>query len=140
MSTVNLKQGDTLNIIWTSKQDTPFGVKEVESSFAFTYEDLLLKLRKRKSKKSRVKGKYFSRLVSLSCYAMIKGRWSSGSIINRNRVLNNLTIRFNELDKTDYKDITKMATNKLYGMLTLTKVLTEEQREMIQFIVNKMKE
>ena len=48
MASVELRPGDTLNIVWTSVQDTPLGVKEVESSFAFSYDDLLARASKLK--------------------------------------------------------------------------------------------
>ena len=57
MASVELRPGDTLNIVWSSVQDTPLGTKEVESSFAFPYEELLTRLRtKGRAGKSRRSG------------------------------------------------------------------------------------
>ena len=67
MASVELRPGDTLNIVWSSVQDTPLGSKEVESSFAFNYDELLIKL-KAKGKAGRLKrvGTDGANLVELS--------------------------------------------------------------------------
>ena len=42
MAAVELRPGDVLNIVWSSVQNTPLGRKEVESSFSYSYEELLV--------------------------------------------------------------------------------------------------
>src|SRR5512141_2339856 len=98
MALVELRPGDTLNIVWSSIQDTPLGVKEVESCFAFSYEDIILRLRSKgkavKSRRSGSEGARFSRIVALASNALIKGKWSTGAEINRSDVFRRLSIRF----------------------------------------------
>src|SRR5476651_1280999 len=110
MASVELRPGDTLNIVWTSVQDTPLGVKEVESSFAFEYDELLTRLRAKgragKSRRSGTNGARFSRIVALATNALRKGKWSTGADIDRDEVFFKLITRFKELDAVEYANIT----------------------------------
>ena len=121
MSSVELRPGDTLNIVWSSVQETPLGLKEVESSFAFSYEDLLVKLRAKgkagKSRRSSTDGARFSRRVALATNALRKGKWSTGADISRDEVFVRLMKGFNALNPEEYKNITpnaKEALSKIY--------------------------
>ncbi len=91
MASVELRPGDTLNIVWSSVQDTPLGTKEVESSFAFSYEELLQRLKARgqagKSRRSGTVGAKFSRFVALATNAIRKGKWSTGADLTKGRSL-----------------------------------------------------
>src|SRR5205085_3311908 len=117
MASVELRPGDTLNIIWTSVQDTPLGVKEVESKFAYSYEDLLAKLKAKgragKSRRSGTNGARFSRIVALATNALRKGKWSTGADINRDEVFGKLMKKFHELDDVEYANITANAKESL---------------------------
>lgn len=131
MATVELRPGDTLEIIWTSLQDTPFGAKEVESSFAFSYDELLAKLKAKgragKSRRSGTDGARFSRVVALATNALKKGKWSTGADIDREEVFNKLMNRFNSLDEDEYSNITMNAKKSLYQLLNGKSVLSSEQ-------------
>ena len=104
MASVELRPGDTLNIVWTSVQETPLGVKEVESSFAFTYDELLTRLRAKgragKSRRSGSEGARFSRVIALSTNAIQKGKWSTGADIDKNLVFDKLIQQFETLKAT----------------------------------------
>ena len=45
MAAVELRPGDVLNVVWSSVQNTPLGRKEVESSFSYSYDELLIQLK-----------------------------------------------------------------------------------------------
>jgi hypothetical protein len=117
MASVQLRPGDTLNIVWTSVQETPLGMKEVESNFAFTYEELLARLKAKgrtgKSRRSGTDGARFSRIVALATNAMRKGKWSTGADIDRDVVFNKLMRKFNELENHEYANITSNAREAL---------------------------
>lgn len=117
MASVQLRPGDTLNIVWTSVQETPLGMKEVESNFAFTYEELLARLKAKgrtgKSRRSGTDGARFSRIVALATNAMRKGKWSTGADIDRDVVFNKLLRKFNELENHEYANITSNAREAL---------------------------
>jgi hypothetical protein len=122
MASVELRPGDTLNIIWSSVQETPLGTKEVESRFSYAYDELLAKLRTKgragKSRRSGTNGARFSRIVALATNALRKGKWSTGADIDRDEVFSKLLRRFNELDATEYANITSNAKEslvELYG-------------------------
>ena len=140
MASVELRPGDTLNIVWTSVQDTPLGVKEVESSFAFTYDELLTRLRAKgragKSRRSGTNGARFSRIVALATNAMRKGRWSTGADIDRGEVFERLMKRFNELDASEYINITANAKESLATMYKANKNLKPEQRKDIRVAID----
>ena len=133
MSSIELRPGDTLNIVWTSVQDTPLGVKEVESSFAFTYDELLARLRTKgkagKSRRSGTDGARFSRIVALSTNALKKGKWSTGADIDRSEVFDKLIKKFNELDETEYANITFNAKEALVNFYKDGKFLQPNQRK-----------
>jgi hypothetical protein len=120
MPSVELRPGDTLNIIWSAVQDTPLGVQEVESKFAYTYEELLAKLRDKgrvnKSRRSGTSGAKFSRVVALSTNAMRKGKWSTGADIDRHIVFTKLMQKFAELDSQEYANITANARESLHEL------------------------
>ncbi len=117
MASVELRPGDTLNIIWSSVQDTPLGVKEVESKFAYSYDELLARLKAKgragKSRRSGTNGARFSRIVALATNALRKGKWSTGADIDRDEVFAKLMRRFSELDATEYNNITANAKTSL---------------------------
>ncbi len=117
MASVQLRPGDTLNIVWTSVQETPLGMKEVESNFAFTYEELLARLKAKgrtgKSRRSGTDGARFSRIVALATNAMRKGKWSTGADIDRDVVFGKLMRKFNELENHEYSNITSNAREAL---------------------------
>ncbi len=120
MASVELRPGDTLNIIWSSVQDTPLGVKEVESKFAYSYDELLLRLKAKgragKSRRSGTNGARFSRIVALATNALRKGKWSTGAEIDRDEVFAKLIRRFSELDATEYTNITGNAKQSLLAL------------------------
>lgn len=117
MASVQLRPGDTLNIVWTSVQETPLGLKEVESNFAFTYDELLARLKAKgrtgKSRRSGTDGARFSRIVALATNAMRKGKWSTGADIDRDVVFNKLMNKFNDLEDHEYANITSNAREAL---------------------------
>ncbi len=133
MASVELRPGDTLNIVWTSVQDTPLGVKEVESSFAFSYDDLLTRLKAKgragKSRRSGTNGARFSRIVALATNALRKGKWSTGADIDRDEVFNKLMEKFNELDNTEYANITANAKESLAVLFKTGKYLKPQQKK-----------
>lgn len=133
MASVELRPGDTLNIVWTSVQDTPLGFKEVESSFAFGYDELLARLRAKgragKSRRSGTNGARFSRIVALATNALRKGKWSTGADIDRDEVFTKLMSRFKELDATEYANITSNAKESLVGLYKNSKFLKGNQKK-----------
>ena len=133
MASVELRPGDTLNIVWTSVQDTPLGTKEVESSFAFPYDELLTRLRTKgragKSRRSGTNGARFSRIVALATNALRKGKWSTGADIDRDEVFAKLMAKFNDLDDQEYVNITANAKESLIELFENSKVLKPNQRK-----------
>lgn len=122
MPKVELRPGDTLNIVWKSVQDTPLGSQEIESNFEFSYEELVARLRGKssvgKSRKSGTEGAKFSRIVALSANALKKGKWSTGADIDRSEVFEKLFEKFSSLEASEYKNITgnaKVALGTIYG-------------------------
>ena len=117
MATVELRPGDNLSIIWKSTQETPLGVKEIESNFNFSYDELITRLngksKPKKSKKSGTEGAKFSRIVALSANALKKGKWSTGANIDREEVFQSLYDKFNSLAEDEYKNITDNARSAL---------------------------
>jgi len=140
MASVELRPGDTLNIVWTSVQDTPLGVKEVESSFAFSYDDLLVRLRAKgragKSRRSGTNGARFSRIVALATNALRKGKWSTGADIDREEVFTKLMTRFNELEDTEYTNITENAKTSLLNLSKSTDILTDGQAVKLEEMIS----
>lgn len=141
MASVELRPGDTLEIIWSSVQDTPLGVREVESKFAYSYDDLLTKLRAKgragKSRRSGTNGARFSRIVALSTNALRKGKWSTGADIDRGEVFNKLMAKFSELDDAEYTNITSNAKRSLIALFNSKNILKPEQKQQLhQAVVN----
>ena len=140
MASVELRPGDTLNIVWTSVQDTPLGVKEVESRFAFSYDELLTRLKSKgrtgKSRRSGTNGARFSRIVALSTNALRKGKWSTGADIDRSEVFTKLMDKFNELDEDEYKNITSNAKNSIISLFEEGNYLSTDQRSELKHIVS----
>jgi hypothetical protein len=140
MPSVELRPGDTLNIIWSSVQDTPLGVQEVESKFAYTYDDLLARLKEKgkvnKSKRSGTCGAKFSRVVALSTNALRKGKWSTGADIEREVVFSKLLERFAELDPREYANITENAKESLVQLSITTHLLTDVQQDELKEMLN----
>jgi hypothetical protein len=133
MASVELRPGDTLNIIWSSVQDTPLGVKEVESKFAYTYDELLLKLKAKgkanKSRRSGTNGARFSRIVALATNALRKGRWSTGAEIDRDEVFSKLMKRFSELEAIEYQNITSNAKESMVELYLSKNILKTPQKK-----------
>lgn len=142
MASVELRPGDTLNIVWTSVQDTPLGLKEVESSFAFSYDELLTRLRAKgragKSRRSGTNGARFSRVVALATNAMRKGKWSTGADIDRDEVFAKLMIKFNELDGSEYANITSNAKEALVNLYKTNKNLKANQKKDLKTAIDKV--
>lgn len=140
MASVDLRPGDTLNIVWTSVQDTPLGTKAVESSFAFSYEELLARLKAKgragKSRRSGTDGARFSRIVALSTNALRKGKWSTGADIDRDEVFEKLVAKFGELSLTEYVNITPNAKDALLNLYKTSKYLKAEQKRQLKEIVD----
>ncbi len=133
MASVELRPGDTLNIIWSSVQDTPLGVKEVESKFAYSYDDLLARLKAKgragKSRRSGTSGARFSRIVALATNALRKGKWSTGADIDRDEVFAKLMRKFSELDAVEYTNITVNAKTSLVTLYQSKNILKVPQKK-----------
>ncbi len=142
MASVELRPGDTLNIIWTSVQDTPLGLKEVESKFAYDYDDLLTKLRAKgragKSRRSGTNGARFSRIVALATNALRKGKWSTGADIDRDEVFTKLMTRFNVLEDNEYANITENAKKSLLALYKSKNILKGHQKKDLLEAVEKI--
>jgi hypothetical protein len=140
MASVELRPGDTLNIVWTSVQDTPLGLKEVESSFAFSYDELLMRLKSKgragKSRRSGTSGARFSRIVALSTNALRKGKWSTGADIDRDEVFNKLMEKFEDLDQMEYANITANAKESILALYKNGTYLKTEQKKILKEMVD----
>ncbi len=140
MASVELRPGDTLNIVWTSVQDTPLGVKEVESSFAFSYDELLTRLRAKgragKSRRSGTNGARFSRIVALATNALRKGKWSTGADIDRDEVFDKLMKKFSELEDTEYVNITGNAKTSLLNLFNSKNILKAPQKKDLKSMID----
>jgi len=143
MALVELRPGDTLNIVWSSVQDTPLGVKKVESSFAFSYDELVSRLRTKgstaKSRRSVSEGARFSRIVALASNALIKGRWSTGAEINRSEVFKKLSFRFHKLEPCEYANITKHAKETLVDLYRSEGILNGNEKLELRSFLNSLK-
>lgn len=140
MANVELRPGDTLNIIWSSVQDTPLGLREVESNFAFTYDELLTKLRAKgragKSRRSGTDGARFSRVVALATNAMRKGKWSTGADIDRDEVFGRMMNRFKDLKDNEFTNITSNARDSLVELFD-SKLLKPQQKKELKDILDR---
>ena len=139
MASVDLRPGDTLNIVWSSVQDTPLGRREVESNFSFSYEELLMKLKSKvkgeHSKQSNTEGAKFSRLVALAINALKKGKWSTGTDIDKRLVFDKFYERFSSLKDVEYKNLTeksRIALKDFYKSNLLDKDQQAKLKSMIQ--------
>lgn len=139
MASVEFRPGDTLNIVWTSTQNTPLGVREVESSFAFSYDELLSKLRTdasgHKSRRSGTDGARFSRVVALSTNALRKGKWSTGADIDRDEVFEKMMAKFSELESFEYENITPNARRALSKLQEQRSHLSPKQSEDLNLMI-----
>jgi hypothetical protein len=134
MANVEIRPGDTLSIVWSSVQKTPFGSTPVESSFAFSYEDILGKLqakgRSGRTRKLPTEGVRLSRVVALSLKALKTGKWATGSEIDKDEVFDRLVSQMNDLHELERKNITpnaKRALLELYKSKTLLKANQKNQ-------------
>ncbi len=139
MANVELRPGDTLEIIWSSTQDTPFGAKKIESSFAFSYDDLLTKLKSRSksgtSRRSGTEGARFSRMVALAINAIKKGKWSTGADIDKDEVFERLMRKFNILNDNEYAFITLNAKKALLQLYSGKLLLKQEQKDQLRMML-----
>lgn len=142
MASVELRPGDTLNIVWTAVQDTPLGEKKIESSFEFSYDDLMARLRTKgragKSRRSGTDGARFSRMVALASNALRKGKWSTGADIDRSEVFSKLMKRFNTLDSIEYKNITANAKEALLVLHQKADYLKSDEKKILAGAVSAM--
>lgn len=142
MATVELRPGDTLNIVWKSVQDTPLGTQEIESNFEFSYEELVARIRGKattgKSRKSGNEGAKFSRIVALSTNALKKGKWSTGADIDRNEVFDRLYGKFSTLPADEYKNITENGREAL-AEIYASDYLTEDQKSSLKVLLDAAK-
>lgn len=117
MASVEIRPGDTLNVVCTSTQNTPLGRHKVESSFAFTYDELLTKLQRGPARRGGTEGARFSRVVALSTNAMKKGKWSTGADIDRTEVFERMMKEFEALERVEYANITPFARRALNALV-----------------------
>ena len=116
MATVSFRPGDTLNIVWSALHQTPLGAQEIESSFSFSYSELLERLRAGsdgRSRRSGTEGARFSRVVALATNAIHKGCWSTGASIDRSQVFSRMMAQYKELDQREHANITINARRSL---------------------------
>lgn len=116
MATVSFRPGDTLNIVWSALHQTPLGAQEIESSFSFSYSELLERLRSAsdgRSRRSGSEGARFSRVVALATNAIHKGHWSTGASIDRSEVFSRMMAQYKELDKREHVNVTANARRSL---------------------------
>lgn len=142
MASIEFRPGDTLSIIWKSVQSTPFGKQEVESSFVFSYDELLSKLKAKgkisKSRRSGSQGALFSRIIALSVNALKKGKWSTGSDIDPEIVFDKFKERFKDLSTSEYTNITDNAKKSLIDLFQSKNVLTKTQKKDLKEILRKI--
>ena len=142
MASVELRPGDTLNIVWSSVQETPLGVQEVESKFAYSYDELLTKLKAKgragKSRRSGTNGARFSRIVALATNALRKGKWSTGADIDREEVFTKLMNRFNELEDVEYANITQNAKASLVALFGSKNILKTPAKKSSSVALSKL--
>ena len=142
MASVELRPGDTLNIVWSSVQETPLGSTEVESSFAFSYEELLVRLKAKsragKSRRSGTVGARFSRFVALSTNALRKGKWSTGADIDKEEVFDKLIKKLSELETEEYRNITFNAKKSLIDLYQSKNILKQNQKVLLKKAIDEM--
>jgi len=136
VASVEFRPGDTLNIVWTLVHETPFGTKEVESTYALSYEELLQRMgATTKGRKPSGKGGHFSRVVSLSAHALRKGTWTSGAAIDRSDVFLALVEHFHTLQSEDYGKISKAARRSLLALYEGAELLEGLQKVELEKIL-----
>jgi hypothetical protein len=105
----------------------------VESKFAYSYDELLTRLKAKgragKSRRSGTSGARFSRIVALATNALRKGKWSTGADIDRDEVFAKLMKRFGELDATEYNNITGNAKESLVVLYNSKNILKANQKK-----------
>ena len=142
MAVVEFRPGDILTIICPLIHETPFGTKELESSFELTYENLIRRLEALpqggKTRKSGTRGARFSRMVSLSFHALHKGKWATGASIDRRNVFTHLMEHFQALQIEDYLDVTPVAKESLCTLQNSSDILTPTQKYQLQDMLNSM--
>ena len=82
-----------------------------------------------KSRRSGTSGARFSRIVALAANALRKGKWSTGADIDREEVFVKLMRRFNELDATEYPNITANAKQSLIVLYQNKTILKAPQKK-----------
>ncbi|MCB9228607.1 MAG: hypothetical protein H6618_03265 [Deltaproteobacteria bacterium] len=136
MAAVELRPGDTLNIIWSGVQETPLGSTEIETMFSFTYEELLQKLRAKgaagKVTASGSEGVRMSRFVALSAHALKKGRWSTGAPIDKDEVFNRMLQKLSELAPEEYDHVTRNARFALKELCNHRSILRQTQKQSLK--------
>ena len=140
MATVSFRPGDTLNIVWSALHQTPLGAQEIESSFSFSYSELLERLRSAsdgRSRRSGSEGARFSRVVALATNAIHKGHWSTGANIDRSEVFSRMMAQYRELDKREHTNITANARRSLARLYrNSTSVLNNRQRRDLKDMID----
>lgn len=109
---VELRPGQTLVIKVVSKT---LAGKPGESSYPFTYEDLMqhLRAKTRVARRSRTPGTKLSRHISLLANAFAKGVWATGAPIKRLDTIETLIRILTEAVEKDATEITPNAKKKL---------------------------
>ena len=142
MASVELRPGDTLSIIWSSIQKTPLGSQEVESSFIFTYDELLGRLQAKgkagKSRRSGTEGARFSRVVALSVTCLRKGVWANGAAMDRGEVFKRLLEGLKELPDSEYGNLTDKAKSSLLEIYEARTPLRLTQKAQLKRILQAM--
>ncbi len=140
MANVAFRPGDTLNVVWSSEQDTPLGKRKVESSCTFSYDEILERLQAKgrllqEKKRSQSSSSRFSRIVALSTHAILHGKWSTGSTIDKTVVLRKLVEHFAELDEAGRASVSKTAKSSLVLLQSSPMLLPEEQQQLQEIIL-----
>lgn len=140
MATVSLRPGDTLNVVWPAVYQTPLGSREVESSFSFSYDELVSRLRTKgrgdRSRRSGTEGARFSRIIALSTNAIHKGKWSTGADIDRDQVFERMCLHYGELDRSEYVNVTANARRSLLKLHRNSSMLSSQQRKELRKIMD----
>jgi len=140
MATISFRPGDTLNIVWSALHQTPLGTQEIESSFSFTYNELLERLRvgsDGRSQRSSTAGARFSRVVALATNAIHKGHWSTGASIDRSEVFNRMMAQYRQLSEREHANITPNARRSLVHLYRNSfSLLDYQQRRNLKDMLN----
>ena len=139
MATVSLRPGDTLNVVWSALHQTPLGAQEIESSFSFSYDELLARLRTSNAgrlRRSGTEGARFSRVVALATNAIHKGKWSTGASISRDVVFRRMLQQYSKLDKLEHANITPNARRSLLRLYRSGALSDGQQRKELKKIID----